>query len=216
MEDREKYREFAKSPNKYLPIDETGDSFIQSFFNKYTALRMIKNMPIFDKAYKVLTERGNFSREDAFGEMHGDGHIWVEKHPKIQVIVEEQQSFRHIFIKDGSNFHIRGLEYDMNYPIHNRTRLKGITISKFRKQNFVPFCPNDVNVTRFNGFTYGDSRDEGYIFSGHLPITKSSNKDIELLLGQTITCDFADSRTLYAIKSMEFWVHYLNNIDDLE
>jgi len=182
------------NPDKYLPIDAVGDLQLQWFINKYAILRMEKNLPIFEKAFNLLTERGHFSRTNAFGEMHPDGYLWVLKHEKIKVIVEERQSYKRIYIKDGNAFHIRDLQYENAYPQYYKTQLKGNTINKFKKLGFKPDTTH-----KFRGFMFGDERDEGYIFS------KLSN-----------ICDYADSKSIYAIRNIEFWEPYLDNPNTLE
>lgn len=199
-----KYEKFYKHPNKYIPINELGDLYLNWFNERYAALRMIKNLPIFNKAYKLLTERKNFSRNNAFGEMHCDGFLWVIKHDKIKVIVEERQSYKYIYIDNGSKFHIRALDYHGNYPAYRRNELKGISEIKFKKQGFQPYCPKDVNTQRFGAFTYGDSRDEGYIMS------------MEYWLKGHEQCDYANSRTIAAAQMIEYWIPYLDNPDELE
>ncbi len=193
--------EFYKHPEKHLTIDDMGDLHLRWFNQHYAALRMLKNKPIFDKAFKILTERGNFSRSNAFGEMHPDGYLWIEKHDTIKVIVEEWQSSRRIYIDDGYNFHIRALEYKYNFPEYRVAMLKGITIDKFKKQGFKPFCP-DIN--RFKGFTYGDERDDGYILSMYY------------LGSYYVECKYVNDMTLPVISRMESWEYYLDNLDELE
>jgi hypothetical protein len=195
-------KQFYNTPEKYLPIDDLGDLYIQWFYNRFAALRMLKNMSIFDKAYKILTERKNFSKKTAFGEMHGDGYIWVERHPEIKVIVEEWQSYRLIWIKDSYKFHIRRLYYQYNYPQNSVP--KSFTIAAFRKQEFHPYCPSDYNEKRFDAFTYGDNRDGGYVLS------------MDFLSKGFENSEYADRSTLFHIDSLKYWDAYLNNPQDLE
>lgn len=197
-------KKFYNTPEKYVPISEIGDLHVQWFVDRYAALRMIKNMPIFEQAYSLLTERGNYSRKNAFGEMHCDGFLWIEKHPKIKVIIEERQSYKYIYIKEPCKFHIRALAYNLNYPEYRRTQLKGITIDGFRKQGFVSFCPDNVNAERFGAFTYGDARDEGYILS------------MDFLCKGMEKIEYADSRTISAIENMKYWQVYLDDPTELE
>lgn len=199
------YQEFYRNPNKHIPINEMGDLYLRWFNQRYAALRMIKNLPIFEKAFKLLTERGNFSRRNAFGEMHCDGYLWVMKHEKVKVIVEVGQSHKHIFINDGFDFHIRALSYDSNYPAYRRNELKGITEKKFKEQGFEPYCPEDYESGRFGAFTYGDGRDDGYILS------------IKCLgMADHAECDFVNNKTIGAIERMEYWEKYLDNPEELE
>lgn len=196
-------KEFYGDPEKYLCLDEVGDLHIQWFFDRYAALRMLQKMPIFDRAYELLTERKHFSRANSFGEMHCDGYLWIEKCEDVKVIVEERQSFRMIYIKDSYRFHIRELYYKYAWPSYRRKKLWGISISKFRDQRFKPSCPEDID-SRFGAFTYGDARDEGYILS------------MDMLIEGFEKVEYANSGTLSAIKSLDFWVHYLDNPSELE
>jgi len=198
----EKRNEFWQNPEQYLRIDDVGDLHVQWFYDMYAAKRLLKNIPIFERAYELLTTRKNFSRRNAFGEMHGDNYLWIEKHDKIKVMVHEGQSYRYIFIMNGHIFHIRALEYQFNFPPYRKKQLQGITISKFRKQGFKDECLNGKD--RFDAFSYGDNRDSGYILSANLQI-KNHEK-----------VEYADLRTIYAIKSMEYWVPYLDDTTQLE
>lgn len=209
--------EFHKHPENYLSIDEIGDLHIQWFYNKYAALRLKSVLPIFERAYELLTERGNFSRKNAFGEMHCEGYLWIEKHDEIKVIVEERQSYSNIYIYDGYSFHIRALDFATNYPQHRKNELKNIKLKGFIEQGFKPFCPNDYNIKTFDAFTYGDSRDDGYIVSvSGLYKSNEMPEEIRKMFKNLISCDYADSRTLYMLDSLNFWTHYLDNPDDLE
>lgn len=235
--DRKDIDNLCNNPEKFLPIDESGDFHIERLNKKYAARRLQKNMYIFEMAYKVLTDGKHFSEKKAFGEMHGDCYLWVEKHDKIQVIIYQAQSYRHIYIKDGSTFHIRSLDYSMNYPSYEKTRLKGITIAKFKKQGFEPFCSNDVNKRQhdFEAFTYGDARDAAYILSGTIPkashfgihegVEKPENidaekfqqiKELRAALDIITNCDYVNTHTLRAISNMEYWLPYLNGEEELE
>ena len=198
------YENFYRNPDKHIPIDKLGDLYLNWFYERYAALRMLKNLPIFEKAYKILTDRKNYTRKNAFGEMHGDGYLWIVPHPKIKVIVEERQSFRYIYISDGYKFHIRALDYECNYPALKKNELKGITIQKFRKQGFVPYCSMDVNAKRFDAFTYGDRRDDGYVLS------------MEYCLKGFEKVDNPDGWSLSAIKNLEYWEIYLDDPSELE
>ena len=144
----------------------------------------------------MLAERKHYSRANAFGEMHCDGFLWIEKCEEVQVIVEERQSYRFIYIKDSTSFHIRELYYKWVYPAYNKKRLSGLTIPKFRKQGFKHYCPEK---DRFKGFTYGDCRDSGYILSMNM-------------YGNVFDkADRADERTLFAIDCLNFWEVYLDD-----
>lgn len=199
---KEQCREFSRNPDKYLPIDELGDLWLQSFNDRYAGLRLKKNIPIFEKAYKLLSERGHYSKKNSFGEMHCDGYLWIMKHESIQVIVEERQSYKYIYIKDGLDFHIRALNYSNNYPALKKIELKGITEDKFKKQGFKRYCSNDVNEERFSAFTYGDERDKGYVLSA-------------CLIGGFEKVDKANQRVNTVISLMEQWDYYLDNPEEL-
>lgn len=200
---KQDFEHFYRNPDEYIPVDEIGDMYLNWFFERYAAIRMMKNLPIFKKAYRTLTKRGNFSREDAFGEMHCDGYLWIEKHPTVKVIIEERQSFKYIYMYDGFHFHIRALDYAYNYPDHRKRELKGITIEKFRKQDFAPHCPEKISE-RFDAFSYGDRRDDGYILS------------MDCYMKGFEKVDSPDMRTISAITNLEYWVHYLDDPSELE
>jgi len=197
------YENFYQNPDNHIPIDEFGDFYLNFFYERYTALRMLKNLHIFEKAYKILTSRKNYTRENSFGKMFGDGYLWIVQHPTIKVIVSEWQSFHYIYINDGYNFHIRALDYELNYPTCRKIELKGISIQKFIKQDFVPYCPLNVNVKRFAAFTYGDSRDTGYILS------------MSYVLNRFEKVDNPGRYCLHAIKNLEVWEPYLDNPSEL-
>lgn len=194
--------DFYKNPENYLSIDEIGDLELDWFTKNYVGLRFMKNKPIFDKAYEVLSQRGNFSKENAFGEMHGDGYLWIVPHDSVKVIVNEQQNFCYIYIDDGEDFHIRGLEYDGYYPSYRQHEFEGILVERFEQQGFKPSCPED-GTKRFNAFTYGDGRDTGYVLSVYY--SNYSND-----------CKYVNDRTLWGIRNMEFWSAYLDNPEKLE
>ena len=200
----DKYDEFYKNPQKYIPLDDLGDLYLGWFYDRYVALRMLKNMPIFERAYELLTERKHYSRNNAFGEMHCDGYLWILKHDTIKVIVEERQSYKYIYINDGNHFYIRALEYKYNYPPYRRKELKGITEAKFKKQGFKPHCPQDPNEERFDAFTYGDSRDDGHLLS------------MDYWLKGHEKAENSDGHSIAAIKSLEYWVYYLDDPNELE
>jgi hypothetical protein len=196
MNDLEKYREFMNSPDKYLPIDELGDFYLRKFNDRYAGLKAVKQIPLFEKAFKILSDRGCYSKELAFGEMHGDGYLWVLKHKDIKVIIEQQQSYKLVYILDGLHFHIRALDYAMNYPQYRKTELKDITETRFKSIGF------KLNNT-FKAFTYGDERDSGYILSMCLI------KGLESIEG-------SNTRTINVLELMKNWEYYLDNPDELE
>ena len=196
--------DLAENPAKYIHIGDDGDNIIKELNKNYAGLRMLKQMTLFDRAFKMLTERGHFSRKNAFGEMCRDGYMWVEKHENVQVIVEVRQSYMHIFIKDGYRFHIRALDYKYNYPPLRKQELKGITVAKFKAQGFRPTTNKD-----FDAFRYGDNRDEAYIFSMvYMPPRRAGDEEIMIVNG-------VNDRTLFIIDSLSFWEHYLDNPDDI-
>lgn len=182
-----------------IPLNDVGDYEIQKLFNAYACERMLENKSIFDRAYDYLVENEMFSSEEAFGEMHADGYLWVEKHDEVKVIVEERQSYRFIYIDDGKSFHIRALDYEFNYPEARRKELEGVTVDRFREQDFRP-----NSNSKFEAFQYGDTRDEAYVLS------------LEYFLEGHEKCDYADGATLFAIRGLEFWKPYLEDPTTLE
>lgn len=193
----DKYRKFYNNPQNFIPISQEGDHYLKEFNKRYAGLRMKGMLPIFYKAYDLLTKRKCYSRKTAFGEMSRDGYIWIMKHDTIKVIVEERQSYKYIYIDDGSEFHIRALNYKNNYP--QKPELTGITEDKFKEQNF----RHDFKQDGCNGFKFGDARDEGYILS------------CEYNFEGMEEADHVNDRTLIAIDSIEFWDYYLDNPDEI-
>ncbi len=179
--------------------NDCGELHLGWFYDSYATEKIKRYLPIFDKAYTVLTERKNFSRKNAFGEMHGDNYIWIEKCEHSKVIVHETQSCLFLMIRKDSEyfpqFHIRELYSQWAY---NRSLLRGLTVSKFRKFDFKTGQSQGEN----NGFYYGDSRDKGFICS-----TESIG---EFKLGD------ATKDALSVIGLMKYWEHYLDDPSELE
>lgn len=217
----DKFEKFYNNPETYIPIDEMGDLYLNYFRCKYAALRMLKNLPIFERAHKVLTEGHHYSHRTAFGEMHGDGYLWSPPHPIAKVIVEQWQSYRHIHILHPGSYHIRALAYAGNYPRHRSAELTGITEAKFRQHDYLPKChPAKQWSLNNRGFTYGDARDKGYILSMGIGDFASAKTELELkyargLLESQPAKDVND-HTISGIRSIETWLHYLDNPEDLE
>ncbi len=180
-------------------MNDCGELHLGWFFDSYATEKIKRYLPIFDKAYNVLTERKNFSRRNAFGEMHGDNYIWIEKCEHSKVIVHETQSCLFLMIwKDSEyfpEFHIRELYSRWAY---NRSLLRGLTVSKFRKFDFKTGQSQSEN----NGFFYGDSRDEGFICSNGM--------------GGELKLENANRDSLSVIGLMKYWETYLDNPDELE
>jgi hypothetical protein len=199
--DMESRKEFYHRPEEYLPLDEVGDLHIQWFYDRYCALRLLQKLPLFNRAYDLLVKRGNFSRHNAFGEMHCDGYMWVEKCDHSKIIVEERQSYKMIFIYGEDKFHIRELDYKWAYPPGRRGFLRELTLKKFKDTNFKTVPDNrDSNP----GFWLGDSRDKGYIVS------------MDMFLPGREKIDRASQGSLAAINSIDFWEHYIDNPNELE
>ncbi len=179
-------------------INDCGELYLGWFYDSYATEKLKRFLPIFDRAYKILIERKNFSRKNAFGEMHGDNYIWIEKCDHSKVIVFETQSCRYLIIREDGyspGFHIRELYSQWAY---NRNRLRGLTVSRFRKFDFKTGQSQCEN----NGFFYGDARDEGFICS--------SNWGSEFKLKD------ANRDALSVIGLMKYWETYLDNPDELE
>lgn len=180
-------------------INDCGELYLGWFYDSYATEKLKRYLPIFDKAYNLLTERGNFSRKNAFGEMHGDNYIWIEKCDHSKVIGFETQSCLFLMIRNNNGyfkeFHIRELYSQLAY---NKNQLRGLTISKFRKFDFKTGQSQSDN----NGFFYGDHRDNGFICS--------SESIGELKLSG------ATRDTLSVIGLMGYWETYLDNPEELE
>jgi len=179
-------------------INECGELYLGWFYDSYATEKLKRYLPIFDKAYTVLTERENFSRKNAFGEMHGDNYIWIEKSDYSKVIVFETQSCKFLMIREDGHFpafHIREL---YSQWASKSSQLKGLTVSKFRKFDFKTGQSQSEN----NGFYYGDSRDEGFICSSDW--------------GGELKLKDANRNTLSVIGLMKYWEHYLDDPNELE
>ena len=188
-------------------FNDLGDYHLEKFVDRYAAERLKGNMYLFDRAYKVMSERGNYSRKNAFGEMHGDCYMWIEKCEHSDVIVYETQSCKYLYIKDKflfkkgydnlGRFHIRQLYSQWDWA-YKKTELKGMTLARYKKYNFKTGGSQKEN----KGLYYGDCRDTGYIG------TLERNIMDEI--------DRADFRTLAIINMMKYWELYLENPKDLE
>lgn len=180
-------------------MGDCGELYLGWFYDSYATEKLKRYLPVFERAYKILTDRNNFSRKNAFGEMHGDNYIWIEKCDHSKVIVFETQSCKFLMIcKDAEyfpEFHIRELYSQYAYK---RNQLKGLTVSKFRKFNFKTGQSQSEN----NGFYYGDNRDEGFICSTGF--------------GEELKVEDANRDTLSVIGLMKYWERYLDNPDELE
>jgi len=196
-------------PERLTSIDDVGEQEIRWLQQKFYTLRLISVIPLYERAYDFMVKRGNFSRKNAFGEMHGDRYMWVEKCDHSKIIVYEEQSCKIIYIYTFGDpfpqFHARELYYKYSYPTWKKTELKGITVEKFRNQNFLTGTINSwvskSKTERFDAFEYGDGRDRGYLFS-----CKGINDKLE---------DVANF-TGYAIKNIEYWETYIDDPSQLE
>lgn len=211
-------KELWKTPEKILSLDDVGELHLQWMIEYFAAERLIQRLPIFDKAVEVMTERGNFSRKNAFGEMHGDCYMWIEK-ADCPVICYEDQNNRLLFIKSNScKFYIRQLAYGAN--IYNWGRsFSNCKLSTFRTTGFKQCDENPA-------FRYGDSRDSGDRCSaGLFGMPVASLEELEELgipakfhlpNNEMNKVDNADFHTFYALKLMDYWEPYLDNPDELE
>ena len=115
MEKHKTEREFWKNPLAHLELSDVGDLHAGWFMERYAAERAMARIDIVRKAYDVCVAGKHFSRAKAFGEMHADGYLWVEKtdDPDVKVVIEERQSYKRAYILyDGEykkEFHIRDL-----------------------------------------------------------------------------------------------------------
>lgn len=195
MEIKEKADKFWMHPEKSIRIDEVGDLHVQWFYDRYAAMRLLQRIPLYEVAYELLTNRGHFSRKNAFGEMHCDRYLWVEKCEHSEVIVEEGQSYLTLNIyKPGRAFHIRDLYYKYAF---DKTSLKGLTLSEYRKIDFKAGLEGKI-------FRYGDTRDDGYLGS------------MDMYLKGHEKIDGANSRIMSAIKLIDFWQYYIEDPSCLE
>jgi len=197
---------WTAKPELITEISEMGDYYVQEFLDNYAGKRVEQLMPLFDRAFKLLTEREHYSRKNAFGEMHCDSYMWIEKCEHSQVIVYEIQSARFMFIKEnkydetyGSDeppmfgkFHIRQLYFKYQYPTWMKAKLADAKLKHFRKIDFKPL--------------YCDSRDIGYL--------GTATHDI-LRRGETKVKD-ATMQTIKVMDMMKFWEVYLDNPEELE
>lgn len=90
-----------KVPSQAIPLNDSGDYKITKLYEQYWGQRLLKSVETFEAAYKLLTELKHFSRRNSFGEMCHDRYLWIEKHPKVKVLVYEAQSYRTIYILEG-------------------------------------------------------------------------------------------------------------------
>lgn len=195
--------EFWKYPEKYVPISDVGHDRVINFYGRFAVSYLVKVMPIFNRAYDLLTKMGKYSEKDAFGEMHGDRYLWIEKHDTIKVLVLKEQSHSFIYIKDGCSFYIRALEYGK----------EATEIKKYRSQNF--------KLGKALYFKYGDGRDRKHVFSCGMVIEKvpkgtSSNELVKALQGvsESSTTDNPNYHTIHAIEQIAEWEYYLDNPDE--
>jgi len=192
-------------PERIQEANDVGDLYVQWFLDNYVGGRLDKNMDLFNRAFALLTERGHYSRDNAFGEMHGDCYLWIEKCEHSQVLVYEQQSSRILFIKENlydetygedkpmfGKFHIREIWYKYAYPSWKKAQLKGYKLKDWRKADFKP--------------SYGDARDIGYV----------ATAEHNTLRGYETSIKDATMRASAIIDLMGFWEVYLDNPEDLE
>ncbi|MCK5019017.1 MAG: hypothetical protein KAS32_18295 [Candidatus Peribacteraceae bacterium] len=192
-------------PKNIVAASEIGDYEVQNFLDNYIGGRLDQNMELFDRAFALLTERGHYSRKNAFGEMHCDSYMWIEKCEHSQVLVYEIQSARFLFVKENKydetygeeracfgKIHIRELYFEHAYPAWKKNQLKNAKLKHFRDADFK--------------MRYGDSRDEGYIGTAEHAILRNYETSIK----------DATMRTASIIDMMCFWEVYLDNPDELE
>ena len=198
--------EWYNNPEQIQEGSDVGDLHVQWFLDNYVGGRLDQHMDLFNRAFALLTERGHYSRENAFGEMHGDCYLWIEKCDHSDVLVYEMQSSRTMFIKEHKwdetyggteppmfgRFHIRDLYYKYAYPAYKKEQLKGAKLKDWRKKDFIP--------------QYSDSRDVGYIGSAEHNILREYKTTIK----------DATLRTSCIIDFMGFWEVYLDNPEELE
>lgn len=182
-----------ESPSKYFSLDDVGDLHLQWLIDRYAALRLKQRLPLFNRAFDLMTERGNYSRKNAFGEMHGDCFMWIEKCEHSRVICYENQSQRLLFIALNTyGFHIRYLAYKYSWikGSHKESKLETFKRTDFKQTNENP------------AFQFCDARDEGYAVSTDGVIHPK--------------VDAASMDALSVIGLMDFWEPYLDDPTTLE
>lgn len=197
---------FWKYPAKFVPINDVGHDRIQNLYGRFAIVYLLKNMPIFTRAYTYLREQNNFSEKEAFGEMHGDKYLWIEQHDHAEVLVLKEQSHSFIYIKNGASFYIRSLEFGKEAAAIKKYRLSG-------------FKPGSGNA---DSFRYGDGRDKNHVLSAQLLLPDTSERvatsefaEQMKELSSSITTDNANYHTIHAIEEIAQWEHYLNDPDEL-
>lgn len=185
-------------PDQYFRIDDVGDLHIQWMFDRYAAMRLMQKLPLFDRAYNLMFERKNFSRGNAFGEMHGDNYMWVEKSDHFKVIVLEHQNGSLIFIRSDYKFHIRELLHAATYPTYKKAELKYSKLNNFRVTKF--YEGKNTN----EALRYGDARDTGYLGT------------CDMLIKGHERLEHANSRILSTIGLIDFWEVYIDDPTELE
>lgn len=196
---------FWKYPDRFVPIDEVGHHRIKNLYGRFAVLYLLKVLPIFYRACEILEAGNHFSEDTKFGEMHGDGYMWLEKSEEIKAIVFKEQSHSFLYIKDGASFYIRSLEFG-NEEKH---------LKKFRNSKFLKSKQNPL-------FIYCDGRDKNHVFSCDMlieerPVDNTDSKINETLcrLYDSIVTDSADYHTIHAIEQIGEWQYYLDNPDEL-
>lgn len=185
-------------PEEYFRIDDVGDLHIQWMFDRYAAMRLMQKLPLFDRAYDLMVERKNYSRKNAFGEMHGDVFMWVEKCGHSKIIVLEHQNGSLIFIRANYKFHIRELLHQSTYPPYKKAELKESTLGNFKRTDF------DKGHNENQALRYGDARDIGYLGS------------MDMLIKGRERLEYANSRILNTIGLINFWEIYIDDPTELE
>ncbi len=213
---------FPNNTRDLISLDEMGDRDLDQFVKNHYALRIEKVIPIFDKAYKVLSERGHFSRDNAFGEMCHDRHIWIIPHDDVDVIVSEQQNYEFIYIryKDYmyNNFHARTLESEWKELDDKEIKEYTVSVEQFERQEFKPYYHPTDNKKTFSSFCSGGGNDEGYVFSMEYASLMGFNKDVNR---KSIDNFIRPKLSSYnpicraALVDIEYWESYLDNPSEL-
>jgi len=192
--ERDKLREIAHNSDRYFPIDEMGDLFLDYFVKDHWGKRLAALIPSLNKTYDLLVERGNIGPKNRFGQMCADRYLYVLQHEDfkdIKMIVLQTQSNNWVYMWDSIDYHVRELK-SMDDP-------KLPSVKKM--------------VKGFGGFpfsAYADGRDENYVLSvSHIDL-RVGDKHI-----YNVTCDHVISKTRWAIEFIETWMYYIENPSEI-
>jgi hypothetical protein len=188
--ERDSFREMAHNSQRYFPIDETGDLFLEYFVKDHWGKRLAALIPSLNRTYDLLVERGNIGSKNRFGKMCGDRYLYVFQHndnDDKRMMVSQTQSRNYIYMWDSMNYHVREL-YSQESPKCPRLTQTNVGFGGF------PFS------------AYADGRDDNYILSvSHIDL-RVGDKHI-----YNVTCDHVLTQTRWAIEFIEVWMEYIDD-----